>query len=202
MGQLSGKALSMRKTCDPHVNRGQSFDQYGYARLPVPNDIVHGHSIGGCGCNVWLTASPPPVSGVHWSSGFGTVIEPFTIVLGEPIGSGMCYGGGDQPTERCGTHDDESSNSGTIRNVVESDVVGNAEHWYGSRGFSVGRGRKTFYDTEGTAGSQIHDSDGPVAPSVGSGCYRAVAGVDLPFLHEMRVFFWQKRAIDSVTMLT
>ena len=35
--------------------------------------------------------------------------------------------------------------------------------------FSVGRGRKTFYDTEGTAGSQIHDSDGPVAPSIGSG---------------------------------
>ena len=52
------------------------------------------------------------------------------------------------------------------------------------------------------AGGQIHDSDGPVAPSVGSGCYRAVAGVDLPFLYEMRVLFWQKRAIHSVTILT
>ena len=47
-----------------------------------------------------------------------------------------------------------------------------------------------------------YDSDGPVAPSVGSGCYRAVAGVDLPFLYEMRVLFWQKRAIDSVTIMT
>ena len=37
-------------------------------------------------------------------------------------------------------------------------------------------------------------------PSVGSGW--AVACVNLPFLHEMRVLFWQKRAIYSVTILT
>ena len=53
----------------------QSFDQYGYARLPVPNDIVHGDSTGGCGRNVWATAPPPPISGVHWSSGVGEIIE-------------------------------------------------------------------------------------------------------------------------------
>ena len=57
-------------------------------------------------------------------------------------------------------------------------------------------------DAEGTAGGQIHDSDGPVAPSVGPGCYQAVAGVDLPFLYEVRVLFWQKRAIYSVIRLT
>ena len=45
---------------------------------------------------------------------------------------------------------------------------------------------------------QILGSDGPVAPSIGTGCYRAAAGVDLPFLHEMQVLFWQKRAINSV----
>ena len=84
------------------------FDQYGYARLPVPNDIVHGDSTGGCGCNVWATAPPPPVSGVHRSSGVGEIIEPLTIVLGEPLGSRMCYGGGRQPAERCWSHDVES----------------------------------------------------------------------------------------------
>ena len=104
---------------------GQSFDQCGYARLPVPNDIVHGDSTGGCRCNVWATAPPPPVSGVHWSSGVGEIIEPLTVVLGEPLGSRMGYGGGRQPAERCWSHDFESSNSGTIRDIVASDVVGN-----------------------------------------------------------------------------
>ena len=47
--------------------------------------------------------------------------------------------------------------------------------------------------------SQVHDSDGPVAPSVG--CGRAVADVDL-FLYGRRVLLWQKRAVGSVTMLT
>ena len=63
------------------------------------------------------TASPSPVSGVHRSSGVGKIIEPFTIVLGDQIGSGMCYGVSSEPAERCGFHV-ESSNSGTIRNVV------------------------------------------------------------------------------------
>ena len=54
--------------------------------------------------------------------------EPFTIVLGAQIGSGMCYGGSSESAERCGFHDVKSSNSGTIRNVVESDVVGNVEY--------------------------------------------------------------------------
>ena len=54
------------------------------------------------------TASPPPVSGVHRSSGVDKIIEPFTIVLGEQIGSGMCYGGSREPAERCWSHDVES----------------------------------------------------------------------------------------------
>ena len=101
----------------------------GYARLPVPHDIVHGDSTGGCGCNVWATTPSPPVSEVHWSSGVGEITEPFTIFLSEPLGPGMCYGGGRQPAERCWSYDVESSNSGTIRDVVASDVVGNDEYW-------------------------------------------------------------------------
>ena len=115
--------------CDPHGNGGQSFDKYEHARLPVPNDLIHGNSYGGCGYNVWSTAPPPPVSGVHRSSGVGKIIEPFTIVLGGQIGTGKCYGGSREPTEGCWFHDVESSNSGTICNVVASDVIRNVEYW-------------------------------------------------------------------------
>ena len=37
--------------------------------------------------------------------------------------------------------------------------------------------------------------------SIGSGFSCAVACVNLPFLHEVRVLFWQKRAIYPVTIL-
>ena len=107
----------------------RDIDHYGYARLLVPHDIVYGDSTGGCRCNIWATTPPPPVSGVHWSSGVGEIIEQFTIVLGEPLGSGVCYSGGRQPAERCRSHDVESLNSGTVRDVVASDVVGNYEYW-------------------------------------------------------------------------
>ena len=53
--------------------------------MPVQNDVIHGNSYGRCGYNVWSTASPSPVSGVHRSSGIGKTIEPFTIVLGGQI---------------------------------------------------------------------------------------------------------------------
>ena len=49
---------------------------------------------------------------------------------------------------------------------------------------------------------RVHDSDGSVAPSVRSECFRDVADVDLHFLYELRVLLWQKRAIGSVTILT
>ena len=87
------------------------------------------NSYGRCGYNVWSTASPPPVSGVHRSSGIGKTIEPFTIVLGGQIGTGKCYGGSREPTERCWFHDVESSNSSTVRDVVASDVIRNVEYW-------------------------------------------------------------------------
>ena len=70
---------------------------------------------------------------------------------------------------------------------ISSDVVGNDEYWGWSRGLSGGRG-----------GESVHDPEG----AVGSGCSRTVAGVHLPFLHEMRVLLWKKRAICSVTILT
>ena len=54
----------------------------------------------------------------------------------------------------------------------------------GSRSLSCGGGGEAICDAEGAAGSQVHDSDGPVASSVGSGCSRAIAGDNLPFLHE------------------
>ena len=169
---------------------------------PYRMNFIHGDSYGGCGYNVWSTASPPPVSGVHRSSGVGKTVESFTIVLGGQIGTGKCYGGSRKPTEGCWFHDVESSNSGTVRNVVASDVSRNVEYWCGSRGLSGGRSRQAVGNAEGPASSQVHDSDGPVAPSVGSGCPRAVADFDLPFLYELRVLLWQKRAIGSVTMLT
>ena len=186
----------------PHGNRGQSFNKYEHARLPVQNDFIHGNSYGGCGYNVWSTASPPPVSGVNRSSGVGKTVESFTIVLGGQIGTGKCYGGSRKPTEGCWFHDVKSPNSGTVRNVIASDVSRNVEYWCGSRGLSGGRSRQAVCNSDGPAGSQVHDSDGPVAPSVGSEYSRAVADVDLPFLYELRVLLWQKRAIGSVTMLT
>ena len=74
------------------------------------------------------------------------------LFLGEPLGLRMCYGGGRQPTERCWSHNVESSNSGTVRDVVTSDVVGNDEYWGWSRGLSGGRGGESVYDPEGAAG--------------------------------------------------
>ena len=79
--------------------------------MPVPNDLIHGNSYGRCGYNVWSTASPPPVSGVHRGSGIGKTIEPFTIVLGGQIRTEKCDGGSREPTEGCWFHDVESSNS-------------------------------------------------------------------------------------------
>ena len=43
-----------------------------------------------------------------------------------------------KPTEGCGIHDVESPDSGTIHNVVTSDVGGDVEHWCGSRGLPGG----------------------------------------------------------------
>ena len=66
-------------------------------------------------------------------SGVGKIVESLTIVLGGQIGSGKCHGGSRQkPTEGRGIHDVGSPDSGTIRNVVTSDVGGNVEHWCGS----------------------------------------------------------------------
>ena len=169
--------------------------------LPVQNDFIHGDCYGGRGYKVWSTASPPPVSGVHRGSGVGKTFESFTIVLGGQIRTRKCYGGSPKPTEGHWFYDVESSNSGTVRNVIASDVSGNVEYWCRSCGVSGGRSRQVVGNAEGSASSQVHDSDGPVAPSVGSGCFRAVADVDLPFLYELRVLLWQKRAIGSVTIL-
>ena len=185
----------------PSGNGGQSLNKYEHAGLPVQNDFIHRDCYGGRGYNVWSTASPPPVSGVHRSSGVGKTFESFTIVLGEEIRTRKCYGGSRKPTEGRGFYNVESSNSGTVRNVVALDVSGNVDYWCGSCGVSGGGGGQAVGDAEGPASSQIHDSDGPVAPSVGSRCFRAIADVDLPFLYELRVLLWQKGAIGSVTIL-
>ena len=87
--------------------------------------------------------------------------------------------------------------AGTVRNVVASDVSRNVEHWCGPCGVSCRRSRQTIGYAKGSASGQVYDSDGPVAPSVW-----AVTNVDLHFLYELRVLFWQKRAIDSVTIWT
>ena len=78
------------------------------------------------------------------------------------------------------------------------DVVGNDEYLCRSSSLSSGGGGEVIHDSKGAAGGQIHDSDGPVAPSVGSGCSRAIAGI---ILHGMRVLFWQKRATCPVTVV-
>ena len=46
-------------------------------------------------------------------------------------------------------------------------------------------GGQTIGYAEGSASGQVYDSDGPVAPSVGSGCFRAMTNVDLHFLYEL-----------------
>ena len=136
MGYRQGRTI--RCGCDPHGNRRQPFDKYEHARLPVQNDFLRRNSYGRCRYKVWSTAPPPPVSGVHRSSGVGKIVESLTSVLGGQIGSGKCYGGSRKSTEGCGIHDVEPPDSGTIRNVVTSDVGGNVDHWCGSRGLSGG----------------------------------------------------------------
>ena len=74
--------------------------------------------------------------------------------------------------------------------------------WCGPCGVSCRRSRQTIGYAKGSASGQVYDSDGPVAPSVWSGSSRAVTNVDLHFLYKLRVLFWQKRAIDSVTIWT
>ena len=92
------------------------------------------------------------------------LFESFTIVLGGQIRTRKCYGGSRKLTEGRWFYDVESSNSGTVRNVVASDVSGNVEYWCGSCGVSGGRSRQAVGNAEGSASSQVHASDGPVAP--------------------------------------
>ena len=54
---------------------------------------------------------------------------------------------------------------------------------------------------EGAACGQIHGSDGPVAPSVGSWCSWAITDIDLHILHEMRILLWRKRTTYPVATL-
>ena len=122
----------------PMETEDKPFHKYEHARLPVQNDFLRRNSYGRCRYKVWSTAPPPPVSGVHRSSGVGKIVESLTSLLGGQIGSGKCYGGSRKPTEGCRIHDVEAPDSGTIRNVVTSDVSGNVDHWCGSRGLSGG----------------------------------------------------------------
>ena len=145
-------------------------------------------------------ASPSTVSGVHRSSGVGKTFESVSIVLGGQVRTRKCYGGGCKPPKGRWVHDVEPSNSGTVRNIVTSDVSRNVEYWCGSCGVSCRRNRQTIGYAKGSASGQVYDSDGPVAPSVGSGSSRAVTNVDLHLLYELRVLFWQKRTFDSVTI--
>ena len=110
------------------------------------------------------------------------IIEPLTVVLGGPSGRRVCHDGGCQPAARCRPHDAESSNTGTIRDDVTSDVVGNDEHRRRPCSVSYGRCSEVIQDSEGAASGQIHDSNGPVAPSVGSGCSRASTHIILRIL--------------------
>ena len=88
--------------------------------MPVQNDLIHGY-------NVWSTASPTPVSGVHRSSRIGKTIEPFTIVLGGQVRTGKCYGGCRKPTERIGLVDPVSISCTTasVRPVIGVPGTGN-----------------------------------------------------------------------------
>ena len=77
--------------------------------------------------------------------------------------------------------------------VVTSDVVGNYEYRRRQCSVSCGRSSEVIYGSEGAACGQMHDSDGTVAPSVGSGCSWAITDINLRILYEMRILFWQKR---------
>ena len=194
-GPFDVGATPMKTEDSPLINTSMPGCPYRMTCLPgtamVDADTTYG-----------LQLHHPRFLEFNRSSGVGKTFESFTIVLGGQIGTGKCYGGSRKPTEGRWFYDVESSNSGTVCNVIASDVSGNVEYWCGSRGLSGGRSRQAVRNAEGPASSQVHDSDGPVAPSVGSGCPRAVVDVDLPFLYELRVLLWQKRAIGSVTMLT
>ena len=102
---------------------------------------------GGRGHQVWSTASPSAVSGVHRSSGVGKTFESVSIVLGGQIRTRKCYGGRRKPPKGRWVHDVKPTNSGTVRNVVTSDVSGNVEYWCGSCGVSCRRSRAAKYMT-------------------------------------------------------
>ena len=50
----------------------------GMPGLPVPNDIIHVDSYGGCGCNVWSTASPPRFLEFIGAPESAKLLKPFT----------------------------------------------------------------------------------------------------------------------------
>ena len=99
-------------------------------------------------------------------------------------------------------HDDKSSDTRTIRNVVTQNVGGDVEHRCRSCSVSGGWGGQTFGYAKGSARSQVCVGDGHVAPSVWCGYTRAIAGVDLHVLQAVWILFWQKRAVGSVTIMT
>ena len=111
--------------------------------------------------------------------------ESVSIVLGGQIRTRECYGSRRKPSTGRWFNDVESPNSGTVCNVIASDVGGNVEYRCGSCAVSGGRSGQTIGYAEGTESGQVYDSDGPVAPPVGTGCFRAVTGVDLYFLYEL-----------------
>ena len=63
----------------------------------------------------------------------------------------------------------QSSDTVTVRDVAPSDVVGNDVHRHGAGGVSCRRGRRLVSSTTGDAGRQVHDGNGSVAPTDGSG---------------------------------
>ena len=95
----------------------------GLPGCPYRIYVLHGDSTVGCERDIWVATPSPPVLGIHWSAGVSTIIEPLTVVLGGPPGRRKCHGGGCQPAARCRPHDVESSNTGTIRDGVTSDVI-------------------------------------------------------------------------------
>ena len=110
----------------------------------------------------------------------------------------MCHGGGRKSAKRRWSHDVKYSNTGAICDVVTSDVIGNDEYWCRSCSVSCRRGSEVILGSEGAMGGQIHGSDGPVAPSVGSGCSWAITDIDMRILYEMRILFWQKRTTGPI----
>ena len=127
----------------------------GLHGLSVSVHVLWWKGLFGCESGIWLANHP-------W------FLE-FVDVLGGSTRRGAGDGGSSRPATGRMHYVVQSSDTVAVRDVARSDVVGNYVHRHGTGGVSGGRARQLVYSSTGDTSSHVHDGDGPVAPTDGSG---------------------------------